>query len=218
MITLLSSFPTSIFTGALAFCLTWWIVTSLVSGFDSDADADTGGDSGSDAGSDSDVGSGHGDASNIISDALAIGYVPLPLALTVIAFGAWSISLILQLVLGADDTARLAAAAAVIVLIAALAGGVVLLRLLRGPLARLFQTVVAPSRSTAVGATCRVRTLAVTDRLGDAEVLTGPTRGSLIKVRADEGRFTRGDIAVIIDYDRTTEAFVIDEIDKQLLP
>ena len=142
----------------------------------------------------------------------------MPLALTILAFGGWAVSLVLQYVLGDSSTARLTAAVGTVVLIASLSSGFLLLRSLRRPVSKLFETEFAPDRHQAVGSTCKVRTLVVTDRLGDAEVLTGPTKGSLIRVRADEGRFSRGDVAVIIDYDQQTEAFVIDDLDEMLRP
>jgi len=247
VIKLLSSFPTSIFTGVLAFCLTWWIITTIISGIDAD----------SDGGGHGHIGAGHGHAGHAghashagphhtghshagqhhagqhhgshgghggsqehhyVSDAFAVGFVPLPLALTILAFGGWAVSLVLQYVLGDSSTARLTAAVGTVVLIASLSSGFLLLRSLRRPVSKLFETEFAPDRHQAVGSTCKVRTLVVTDRLGDAEVLTGPTKGSLIRVRADEGRFSRGDVAVIIDYDQQTEAFVIDDLDEMLRP
>lgn len=237
MIKLLSSFPTSIFTGVLAFCLTWWIITTIISGIDADSDggghghvghgAHHAGHHGHHTGHHTGHQHGHhgghgghggGQQRHYINDAFAVGFVPLPLALTILAFGGWAVSLVLQYVLGDSTTARLTAAVGTIVLIASLCCGFFLLRSLRNPVSKLFETEFAPDRHQAVGSTCKIRTLVVTDRLGDAEVLTGPTKGSLIRVRADEGRFSRGDVAVIIDYDQQTEAFVIDDLDEMLHP
>jgi len=247
MIKLLSSFPTSMFTGLLVCCLTWWILTTIISGID--ADTDGGGDHPAPSGHAAGGHAGHAHAGHsqaghshagqqhaghhsahgghgghgagdhhFFSDAFAVGFVPLPLAVTILAFGAWAVSLLLQFALGDSGSAHVAAAVGAVVLIASLACGFALLRSLRKPVSKLFETEFAPDRHQAVGSTCKVRTLVVTDRLGDAEVLTGPTKGSLIRVRADEGRFARGDVAVIIDYDQQTEAFVIDDLDEMLHP
>ena len=243
MIELLTSFPTSVFTVLLAFCLTWWIVTTLLSGIDTDADFEhshaqpghaghahaSGGHPAHGAGR---GGGRHGGRRSGgrrggqrgqsrpgggLSDFFSFGAVPLPLAFTIITFGAWSVSLVLQQLVG-DSSGHVALIVGIGVAVVALLAGSALLRTIRNPIGRMFDMEFAPERARSVGATCRVRTLVVTERLGDAEVLTGPTRGSLIKVRADEGRFARGDIAVIIDYDPVTEAFVIDELDESLRP
>ena len=209
MLKLLAAFPTSWFTGALAFCLTWWLITTIFSGIEGDADTDI------DA--DADLhGGGHGN--HLMREMFGIGFIPLPLALTILAFGAWSISLVLQLGLGAQTSSKLAIGVGLAVMAGAAFGGFALLRLLRKPVGRLFEIELASDRHAAVGSTCKVRTLVVNDRLGDAEVLTGPTKGSLIKVRAQDDRFTRGDVALIVDYDPTTEAFTIDDIDEDLKP
>lgn len=244
MIELLTSFPTSVFTVLLAFCLTWWIVTTLLSGIDTDADFEhshaqaghtghghaSGGHPAHGAGrgagrhgvrrSGSRRGGQRGQSRSSgggLADFFSFSTVPLPLALTIITFGAWSVSLLLQLLVG-DSSGHIAVIVGIGVAVVALLAGSALLRTIRTPVAKLFDMEIAPGRDRSVGATCKVRTLVVTERLGDAEVLTGPTRGSLIRVRADEGRFARGDIAVIIDYDPITEAFVIDELDESLRP
>lgn len=204
MIELLSHFPTSVFTGLLVFCLTWWLISILVSGLDADADTDADFD-----------GDGVGDH---IGKALGLGAVPLPLALTLLAFGGWAASIVLQSLLATTDTPALALGTALAVLAGALVAGLVVLRLSAKPLSRLFRTEQAPSRSAAVGAMCRVRTLNVTSSFGDAEVLSGPTRGSIVRVRAADGRFGRGDTAHIIDFDEQTNTFVIDELDDVLRP
>jgi hypothetical protein len=196
MIDLLTSFPTSIFTGFLVFCLAWWLITLLVAGLDADADLDVDGDG--------------------LGEALGFSSVPLPLALTLLGFGAWSMSLVLQLVLRTDDTGAVAVGSAVAIIAAALVVGLGFLKLMSKPLGRLFHTEHAPTRASTVGATCKVRTLTVTTGFGDAEVTTGPTRGSVVKVRAADGRFVRGDLAHIIDYDEATEAFIIDDLDESL--
>jgi hypothetical protein len=248
MIKLLTSFPTSVFTVLLAFCLTWWIVTTLLSGIDTDADFDNphgqpghvghghapGGQPSHGSGRGAGRSAGrHGvrrvggrragqrgqgtSGGGILSDFFSFGVVPLPLALTIVTFGAWSVSLVLQQLAG-NSSGHVAVVAGIALAAVALLAGSALLRTVRTPVGKMFDMEIAPGRDRSVGATCKVRTLVVTERLGDAEVLTGPTRGSLIKVRADEGRFTRGDIAVIVDYDPATEAFVIDELDESLRP
>jgi hypothetical protein len=63
-----------------------------------------------------------------------------------------------------------------------------------------------------------VRTTRVTQTFGDAEVISGPMRTSIVKVRADEGEFTRGDIALLVDLDAEHDAYWIAEIEEQYRP
>ena len=80
----LTSFPTAIFTAVLVFCIAWWVISLLFSAadFDTDADADADGDN-----------DGLGDH---IGRVLGSGPVPIPLAVTILAFGMWASSLVLQ--------------------------------------------------------------------------------------------------------------------------
>lgn len=263
MIHLLSSFPTSMFTGLLVFCLTWWLVTSLLGGGHHAGHAAHAGHAGAghagsghaggahgthfghaSAGGHSSAGSPghaappapapgaagahggqrtgshqHGNARtaagghHYMGSAFATSYVPLPLAFTVLSAGAWAVSLLLQFAFS-GSSGKVATATAVLVLVAAIAFGFLLLRIVRRPFGTLYETEFAPGRHQSVGATCKIRTLVVNARMGDAEVLSGPTKGSLIQVRAEEGRFTRGDIVLVVDYDEGSEAFQIDELDE----
>ena len=76
----------------------------------------------------------------------------------------------------------------------------------------------APTRRSTIGSCCKIRTLEVNEGFGHAEVLTGPTKGALISVRAKEGRFTRGDLCLVIDYDEATNTFIIDEVEDLVRP
>ena len=200
---LLTAFPTVIFTGFFAFCVAWWVLSTLLSGLDFDLDGDGEPD-------------GVGDH---VSKALGTGPVPIPLALTVLAFGAWAAALALQAVLAGADSPRLDTGKALLVLGAAIAVGLLLLRILAKPLRHLFHTEPALQRRDAVGSICKVRTLYVGDKGGQAEVVNGGLRGSLIPVRAGAGGpFHRGDHALVIDYDDSTGRYTIADVDDDLLP
>jgi hypothetical protein len=195
---LILSFPTVIFSFLLAVCLLWWLASIVLGGIDVDVD---------------------GDASGGLGDQLGFAAMPLPLALSLLALGGWVTTALLQQTLGAsDDGYRLALGVAIGVLIAAIAVGVAIVKLLSRPIGKLFATESAPTRKATVGSFCKIRTLDVNERFGNAEVITGPTRGSLISVRAKEGRFTRGDTAQVIDYDEASNTFVIDDVDELVRP
>jgi hypothetical protein len=189
----LSSFPTAIFTGILIFCLAWWLITLLVAGLDADVDLDADG-----------------------PDFLGFGHMPIALALTLLSFGAWAASLVLSTQIDDVDAAGIGTVLGIAA--AALVVGAITLRVLSRPLSRLFHTEHAPERAATVGATCKVRTLHVDERFGDAEVINGVNCGSLIRVRAGPGQFHRGDLAHVIDFDEATESFTISELADELRP
>ncbi len=144
---LFTSFPTVVFTFLLAVCLIWWLMSLLLSGLDIDADTDADADG--------------------LGDALGFGTMPFPLALTLLAFGGWVTTAVLQRLIAPGDFV-LGAAAAIGVLLAACVGGLLLLRLLANPMGKLFAIESAPSLARAVGSVCKVRTLEVGERFGDA--------------------------------------------------
>lgn len=200
----LSSFPTAIFTAVLVFCVAWWVISLLFSAADFDTDADADGD-----------GDGIGDH---IGRILGSRSVPIPLAVTILAFGMWASSLILQAIIAGDDSPRLAIGAALVVIAVAVAVGLVLVRQVSRPLRRLFHTEQALSRRDAVGAICKVRTVVAADG-GQAEIVNGGLRGSLIPVKvASGGPFQRGDHAIVVDYDEAADRYLIAEIDKEFVP
>jgi hypothetical protein len=103
-------------------------------------------------------------------------------------------------------------------LVAGLVVGVLFVRTVGGSLGRALSTEAAPERAAAIGCTCKVRTLEVNEKFGDAELLSGPMRTSLIKVRAKEGLFRRGDVALVVELDPVTDSYWIAEIDEEYQP
>ena len=190
------SFPTVVFTFLLVVCVLWWLASMVLGGLDSDVDVE----------------GGEG-----LADQLGLTAMPLPLALSILALGGWLTSALLHGLVG-DSARSLAIGASIGVYAGAIVVGLGLVKLLSGPVGTLFATEPAPKRRQAVGSICKVRTLEVSERSGDAEVITGPIKGSVVAVRAADGRFHRGDLALIVDYDERTEHFVIDEVDDLVTP
>jgi hypothetical protein len=156
-----------------------------------------------------------------LAKSFRLGEVPLSLGFTVLSFGAWAISGVLQLAFeGFTNSHRIAHAVVVLVSIAILlisaACGFALLGYFAKISAPLFVTTTAPLRNEALGGTCRIRTTHVSGTLGEAEVLTGVAKGQIVRVRTDSGDFVRGDIAQLVDYDESTSAFTIVELDPVL--
>jgi hypothetical protein len=195
MIDLLTSFPTVVFTFLLAVCVLWWLASMLLAGLDADVDAD-----GADG----------------LADQLGFSAMPLPLALSLLALGGFAVTATLQSQLESSAGKQLALGVGIGILLAGAVGGLIVVKVMSKPLGKVFAIQGAPTRAVAVGSFCKIRTLDVSDRTGDAEITTGPLRGSIVHVRAAEGRFTRGDLAHIIDFDRQRNIYVIDDIDPAL--
>jgi hypothetical protein len=209
VIELVGSFPTVVFTAVLAFCLVWWILSTVLSGGeggnDGDADFDFDGDG--------DFGDHHS-VGWVFARALRFGRLPLSLSLTIISFVAFAVSGLAQL--AAEGNGRLATPAGIAIMVFALAVGGVFHRWVAKAAEPLFVTNIAPDRHAAIGATCRIRTTHVTASLGEAEVTSGSALGQIVRVRTDSGDFTRGDVAHLVGYDQQSGAFTIVELDPDL--
>ena len=206
IVELITSFPTVIFTVPMIFCFMWFLLGMVVSGldvgegdFDIDADAD-----------------GDIDGLDHIASALHLGTLGLPLVLLMLTFVGWAVSLMFSI---AMDSAGASTALTVLGgLVLGLVGGVLFVWKIGGALGRALTTETAPERGAAIGCTCRVRTLEVSESFGDAELLSGPMRTSLVKVRAKAGLFHRGDIALVVELDPATDAYWIAEIEEEYQP
>jgi len=291
MMHLLSAFPTSVFSGLLIFCLSWWVITLVFSGLGGHGHAGHAGHAGHSGGNDfsghgagghvsggghgavssggaaghaapGHAGSGHvagghaapthtapGDGHQVagehaahhaaahgehgrhghsdngsthgahsFSQTLGFDVVPLPLILTLFAFGGWATSILMQTILGTSATANVAAGTAVLIVMVASAAGLGVIKVAAKPLGSVFEVTLAAERLEGVGSVCKIRTMTVTETFGDAIVITGTTKGSIVRVRATAGRFARGDLALMIDYDEPANSFVIDELDEELRP
>jgi hypothetical protein len=241
VIELVSSFPTVVFTAVLAFCLVWWIISLLLSGgeggndgdtdFDVDTDAEFGHGHAAGHVHTGQVHTGHAGHTNHsghshakgghhgpgwkLAKVIRFGQVPLSLSLTVISFGAFAVSGLIQLA-AEGKSKHVAAPVGVTIMLFSLAVGGILHRWFAQATQPLFVTTTAPERHAAIGATCRIRTTHVTASLGEAEVTSGSAIGQIVRVRTDSGDFVRGDIAHLVGYDQQSGAFTIVELDPDL--
>jgi hypothetical protein len=200
------SLPTVIFTVPLIFFLLWFLLGFLVSGLDvgdGDFDVDLDGD-------------GDIDAFEHVVGALHLSALGLPLSLLMLSFGGWAVSLIISVAADKSDVSPALVIVAGIVL--GLGAGFVFVWKVGGSLGRALTTEQGAERASAIGCLCRVRTTRVTTTFGDAEVLSGPMKNSIIKVRADEGLFERGDVALLVELDDDHDAYWIAEIEEQYRP
>lgn len=203
---LITSMPTVIFTVPLIFCFLWFLLGFIASGFDigeGDFDVDLDGD-------------GDIDAFEHLAGALHLGALGLPLMLLMLSFGAWAASLLFSVAMrqtGAGNALTIAGG-----LVLGVVVGLLFVWKVGGVIGRSLTTEQAPERSAAIGCMCKIRTVEVTDSFGDAEMITGPMRPSIVKVRAPAGQFRRGDVALVVDLDPVRDAYWIAEIDEQYQP
>jgi hypothetical protein len=133
-----------------------------------------------------------------------------------LSFGGWAVSLLFSTIAVEADVN--AAVVVIVGFVLGLVAGFLFVWKVGGALGRALTTEQGAERSTAIGCLCKVRTTRVTQTFGDAEVISGPMRTSIVKVRADEGEFTRGDIALLVDLDAEHDAYWIAEIEEQYRP
>ncbi len=200
------SLPTIIFTVPLVFCFLWFVVGTLVAGFDigdGDIDLDIDGD-------------GDIDGFEQLAAALNLGVLGLPLSLFMLSFAGWAVSLLVST--AAADADLGAGITIVLGLVLGLVAGFVFLWKVGGVLGRALTSEKGAERSAAIGSLCKIRTTEVTMTFGDAEIVNGPMRTSIVKVRAPAGEFTRGDVAIVVELDPEKDAYWIAEIEEQYRP
>lgn len=84
------------------------------------------------------------------------------------------------------------------------------------PLARVFVEKRVTSRADLIGKTCVVRTGKVTEGFGEGTLEDGGA-GLVVRVRVDGGKpLSRGDHALITDWDPERDAFVVEPMDPLL--
>lgn len=224
--------PTVVFTGMLVAVVAFWAVV-LVGGADAHgpwhhhgAAADGHGGAGGHGGH-----GGHGvggrhdlagdpgaDAHGGLLAATGLGGVPATVVLSLLVAVAWFLTLAGSAAVrsgsfGAAPRAGLYAA----VVAAALVGSWWTTWILVRPLRRVFPDVRAPSREDFVGRVCVIRTGAVTDRFGQAEVAAPDGSTAVVQVRTDGADafpgFTAGSTGLLYAYDAEGEFFRVAPFD-----
>lgn len=213
----LSHYPTVVPTTVLMFCLLWFAMSLLLSGFGHGHAGHAGhtghGSQGGRTGHGSHTGhAGHGDG----GARTRLDGMPLSLSATVVSLGAWIVCLLASLGIDALDlhgTTDIAAKTAVLVV--GVLAGVGLLVAFAVPAEKVLVMSTAPGRAEAVGAMCKIRTLR--NGSGDAKITTGRAVGSIIPFEAVPGdQLAVGDDALIVSYDPVDERFVVGHLDELL--
>lgn len=213
------AFPIVLLTILVGVAMVYWIFV-ILGALDIDlvADADADGfDVGDAAGDGADAGHGdgdggdhgeHGGSAGILA-ALGLRKVPLTISISLIVLIAWIICLIAMLALpGFDALPRWLVGLAV--LIGSLIVSVPMAAVCARPLAPLFVVHQPKKRKDYVGSVCAITTGEVTATFGQARIEEG---GYVldVPVRCDTGHaFSRHDKALIIDYDPSRDAYVVE--------
>jgi len=208
------SFPTSMFPGVLGLVVLYWLTVLLgvldLDVLDFDLDVDAGADGGFDGADSGDLDADAEQPGGLagLIHALGLAGVPLTISGSVMALVAWMVSNLLMR--GVEMLLPKAVGSFLVgipVAVVALAGGVFVASRAVKPLRPLFATQHAALRAHFVGKICTVTTLKVTDRYGQAEIEDGGA-GQLVQVRCLEDHgLSRGDTALIFDYDADEEVY-----------
>ena len=206
-------FPTVVFTIGLGIVLVYWLFVllgaldiDLLGGADA-GDAVTGGAKG---GAEALKGGGGGDAEGLFSK-LGLGVVPVTITVSLVMLVGWVGSLLIM-----NQTS--ASWAAMVVLPGMLISGILVTSVLVRPLAPVFAIKEGKSNRDYVGHTCTISTGHVDDTFGQATVEDGGTV-LIIPVRCDRtGKLSRGDKALIIDFDDARQAYLVEPTTDMLPP
>lgn len=203
-------FPTVLYSLLLSVVLVYWLFVML-GALDMDVfdvDADMGGDFDADVDADVDAdadGHSHGTFADLLAR-LDLTEIPLTVSVSLFTLLSWLLCVVAIQLIGPVATTliagtSLAIGAAVIALLATSR-----FALLLKP---MFRTHYAPRRSSLIGQTCRITTLSVTDKHGQAEVGDGGA-GLVIQVRSSHSsELNQGSEALIFNYDAKTEIFSV---------
>ncbi len=146
--------------------------------------------------------------------ALGFHRVPLTISISFIVFFGWlacflAMDQVAPLVPSGTPSLAFSIAAPIVSFLAALPFASVSTR----PLAPIFHIHKANSRRSFIGQTCEVSTQRVDARFGQAEIYDGGA-GLTVQVRCDhENALKKGGEALIVHYDDTREAYVIEPLD-----
>ncbi|MCK6404879.1 MAG: hypothetical protein L6Q60_02560 [Rhodocyclaceae bacterium] len=208
---IVTSWPTAIYTVLLGVVVLYWVLAlvGLVDfehgGLDLDGHHDIG------------VHADGDHLSTIASYVVAFGLhgVPFSVVISLLTLIAWVCAgLLAQYLLPWVPTQTLRALAGLGMLVFAMVPAIVLTAWVVKPMRGLFVQHAARSNRSLVGLYCRVTTLNVSERFGQAEASDG--NGSFnIRVRAEEpNALTKGSRALIIDYDESSQRYRVEAADE----
>ena len=178
---------------------------------DVDMDMDMDMDMDADADADADA---HGGGGGLLGT-MGLAGVPVTVSFSFLILYCWALCmalgwLVAGLGLGGALFTLASLAAMLVAIVVAVPAAAVSVRPLKG----LFVTHQAPRRAEFVGRVCIVTTQRVTDRFGQAEIVDG---GTVLRVQArctSENTLGKDSKALVIDYDRKNEVYIIVPMDE----
>ena len=203
-LSIVSSFPTAIFTGLVGLALVFWLL--VIAGgmglelFEVDLDVDAAVEEG-------------GQGFVELLSALGVGTVPFSIMFTAFAFWGWTLSFVTTL------TLREAFGPSILmgfgVLVASAAVALPMTGIVTYPLRKLFDSE-GQSRETVIGSVCEITTSEVDAEFGRAS-LYHDGADLVLSVRCEEANtLGRGDEALIIDYDGDRDVYLIEPYEDLL--
>lgn len=211
------AFPAVLFTVLLGVAVVYWVFVILgaldidvLGGGDIDLDGLDGAADGVLDGADA----GAADAG--VLSVLGLRKVPLTVSISILALLSWVICLLLVHYMGDAGGLLPGWLLGILILAGSLFLSVPLTSLACRPLAPIFEVTEGKRRTDYIGSTCTVTTGRVDATFGQARVHAG---GDVldIQVRSDrENAFSRNQQALIIDYDESRQAYLIETMDSVL--
>lgn len=187
---------------------------AVVDAFDGGLDAGLDGADGALDGVDAIEAKGHAAAG--LLHALNLRRAPVTVTFSFIVLFAWILSYFGVTYLGSTVGAVLPTwLFSTLVLLGSTVAALPLASLATKPMESVFSSHTGRKRIEFIGSEVRIRTGSVDAAFGQAELDDGGA-GVIIDVRNDDGNLKRGDRALIIDFDREKEAYIVEAYDAML--
>ena len=155
------------------------------------------------------------DGAGWLLNAFNLRRAPVTVTFSLIVFFGWIVSYLAMAYLTPVVTTVLPEwLAGTAALVASLLVALPVTSLATKPLEPIFKQRQGKSRQDFIGSVCRIQTGKVDDRFGQATLEDGGA-GLIIPVRGD-GTLKRGQQALIIEYDRAKEAYIVEAYDAML--
>lgn len=194
--------PTIIFTALLAICACMWIL-SVFGVLDLEVDAGEG----------------------VLDDALEplnLSEVPTTVLLTVFGLAGWFVSVLASIFLLDSRSGAALAWLSIGIGIGAAIVALAFMMWIAPKLALIFKTTTAPSKRELLGRIAEVRSATVTESAGRGEATWPDGTVSTVDLRTVAGmsvvpgELKRGDRALLVDWDESTDDFFVDHVPAEL--
>lgn len=194
--------PTIIFTAMLAIVGALWLL-SLIGALDIEADP------------------GEGLLDDVL-EPLGLSEVPSILLLTIVGLTGWFVSVLASVFLLEDRSGTSLVVLAIAIGIGAAVAALLVTSWIAPKLALAFQTERAPSKRDLIGRTVEIRSATVTDSAGRGEATWPDGTVSTVDVRTTTGaglapgELSRGDRALLVDWNEETDDYIVDHLPSEL--